>query len=163
MADRGEYSDALLREILATTRVIAMVGASPNPVRPSFFAMAYLQSKGFRVIPVNPGAAGATILGETVHAALGDIAEPVDMVDVFRRADSVPEIARQAVAIGARVLWLQLGIVSDEGRRIAEDGGLAVVMDRCPKIEYARLHGELGWSGINSRLIGAKRRRLTMR
>jgi predicted CoA-binding protein len=128
-----------LADILGRTRTIAMVGASPRPDRPSHGVMATLQRAGYRVIPVNPAAAGQTILGETVMAGLRDIAEPVDMVDVFRRAEETPEIARDAVEIGAKTLWLQLGIVSDEAARVATEGGLDVVMDRCTAIEIGRL------------------------
>ncbi len=128
-----------LADILGRTRTIAMVGASPRPDRPSHGVMATLQRAGYRVIPVNPAAAGQTILGETVMAGLRDIAEPVDLVDVFRRAEETPEIARDAVEIGAKTLWLQLGIVSDEAARVATEGGLDVVMDRCTAIEIGRL------------------------
>ncbi|WP_041040583.1 O-acetylhomoserine aminocarboxypropyltransferase [Paramagnetospirillum magnetotacticum] len=147
------YSDALLRRILADTRTIAMVGASTNWNRPSYFVMKYLQTKGYRVIPVNPAAAGQEILGETVRASLSEITEPVDMVDVFRRSDQVGPVADEAIAMGAKVLWMQLGVRNDEAAAKAEAAGLQVVMDRCPKIEYGRLGGELGWSGVNTGLI----------
>jgi len=147
------YSDALLRRILADTRTIAMVGASTNWNRPSYFVMKYLQAKGYRVIPVNPAAAGQQILGETVRASLSEITEPVDMVDVFRRADQVGPVVDEAVALGAKVLWMQLGVRNDEAAARAEAAGLQVVMDRCPKIEFGRLGGELGWSGVNTGLI----------
>ncbi|RAU20853.1 CoA-binding protein [Paramagnetospirillum kuznetsovii] len=133
------YSDALLRRILAHTRTIAMVGASSKSNRPSHMVMEYLQAKGYRVIPVNPAAAGQEILGETVRASLAEIAEPVDMVDVFRHSDQVGAVADEAVAIGAKVLWTQLGVRNDEAAARAEAAGLTVVMDRCPKIECDRL------------------------
>lgn len=158
--DHETYSDDYIRGILSGVRTIAMVGASANWNRPSYFAMKYLQQKGFRVIPVNPTAAGKTILGERVHASLDEIGERVDMVDVFRPAAEAPAIAEQAIRIGARVLWLQLGIRSDEAARAAEAAGLKVVMNRCPKIEYARLSGELSWNGINSGVLSSKRRRI---
>lgn len=158
--DHETYSDDYIRGILSGVRTIAMVGASANWNRPSYFAMKYLQQKGFRVIPVNPTAAGKTILGERVHASLDEIGERVDMVDVFRPAAEAPAIAEQAIRIGARVLWLQLGIRSDEAARAAEAAGLKVVMNRCPKIEYARLNGELSWNGINSGVLSSKRRRI---
>lgn len=158
--DHETYSDDYIRGILSGVRTIAMVGASANWNRPSYFAMKYLQQKGFRVIPVNPTAAGKTILGERVHASLDEIGEHVDMVDVFRPAAEAPAIAEQAIRIGARVLWLQLGIRSDEAARAAEAAGLKVVMNRCPKIEYARLSGELSWNGINSGVLSSKRRRI---
>ena len=158
-ARHADYPDALIRRILTTVKTIAMVGASINWNRPSFFAMKYLQHKGFRVIPVNPGAAGQEILGERVVAALKDIDVPVDMVDVFRNAEASGPIADEAVSIGARVLWMQLGVRNDEAAARAEAAGLTVIMNRCPKIEYGRLHGELGWHGFNSGVISSKRRR----
>lgn len=154
------YDDDLLYDILARTRVIAMVGASPNWNRPSFFAMRYLQRKGFRVIPVNPRALDAPILGEQVYPDLASVPVPVDLVDVFRRAEDTPPIAEEAVRIGARTLWLQLTIRNEEAARIAEAGGLDVIQDRCVKIEFGRLSGELAWGGINTGLITSRRRRL---
>lgn len=154
------YPDALLLGILRGTRTIAMVGASPNWNRPSYFAMRYLRRKGFRVIPVNPRALDAPILGEQVFPDLASVPVPVDVVDVFRRPSEAPAIAREAVAIGARVLWLQLGVRSEDACEIAEAGGLTVVQDRCMKIEYGRLSGELSWSGINSGIITSRRRRI---
>ncbi len=147
------YSDAKLRSILQRVRVIAMVGASAHWNRPSYFVMKYLQGKGYRVIPVNPGIAGQTLLGETVYASLRDIPEPVDMVDVFRAPDQVPPIVEDAIAIGAKTVWMQLGIRNDAAAARAKAAGLEVVMDRCPKIEFGRLGGELSWSGVNSGII----------
>lgn len=161
--DHDSYADAYLRRILRDVRIIAMVGASPNWTRPSYFAMKYLQHKGYRVIPVNPTAAGQTILGEKVYASLRDIPEKVDMVDVFRSSEAAGPIADEAIAIGARVLWMQLGVRNDEVARKAEAAGLTVIMNRCPKIEYGRLHGELSWGGFNSRIITSKRRKLGAR
>ena len=158
--DHDHYRDAYLRDILRRVRVIAMVGASPNWNRPSFFAMKYLQHKGYRVIPVNPAAAGKTILGETVYATLREMPDKVDMVDIFRNSEAAGPITDDAIAIGARVVWMQLGVRNDEAAKRAEAAGLSVVMNRCPKIEYGRLHGELSWGGINSGIITAKRRRL---
>jgi predicted CoA-binding protein len=132
-------SDSGLRRLLRDTKTIALVGASPKPNRASYGVMAFLQRSGYRMIPVNPVAAGATILGETVYAALGDIGEPIDMVDVFRRAEDTPPVAEEAVAIGAKSLWLQLGIANDAAAAIAVKGGLDVVMDRCTAIEVGRL------------------------
>jgi predicted CoA-binding protein len=151
------YSDEYLRRILRQTHVIAMVGASPNWNRPSFFVMKYLQSKGFRVIPVNPKAAGEEILGERAVASLTDIREPVDLVDVFRASDAAPAIVEDAIRIGAKAVWMQIGVRHDEAARRAEAAGLLVVMNRCPKIEYSRLCGELGWSGINTGVITSRR------
>jgi predicted CoA-binding protein len=153
------YPDELLLGIYHHTRTIAMVGASPNWNRPSYFAMRYLQRKGFRVIPVNPRAVDAPILGELVYPDLESITVAIDVVDVFRRAEETPAIARSAAAIGARVLWLQLGIRNDEAAAIAGGEGLTVIQDRCMKIEYGRLGGELAWSGINTRIISSRRRR----
>jgi OAH/OAS sulfhydrylase len=147
------YSDVQLRAILKRVRVIAMVGASSNWNRPSYFVMKYLQNKGYRVIPVNPGIAGQTLLGERVYANLRDIPEPVDMVDMFRAAREAPTVVADAIAIGAKVLWMQLGIRNDAAAATAEANGIEVVMNRCPKIEFGRLGGELSWSGVNSGII----------
>ncbi len=154
------YSDEYLRDILRSVRVIAMVGASANWNRPSYFVMKYLQAKGFRVIPVNPGVAGQEILGEKVYAALGEIPVAIDLVDIFRRSDQVGPIVDQAIKIGAKVVWMQLTVRNDAAAEKAEAAGLKVVMNRCPKIEFGRLSGELSWSGINSEIISSKRRRL---
>src|SRR5882724_1388007 len=147
------YSDAQLRAILQRVRTIAMVGASSNWNRPSYFVMKYLQGKGYRVIPVNPGIAGETLLGERAYASLRDIPEPVDMVDVFRPARDAPAIVEDAIAIGAKVVWMQLGIHNDAAAAMAERAGIEVIMNRCPKIEFGRLGGELSWSGVNSGII----------
>ena len=159
-AGHDSYRDADIRKILREVKTIAMVGASPNWNRPSFFAMKYLQRKGYRIIPVNPAAHGQTILGEPVVKTLADLEENVDMVDVFRKPEECVGYAEEAVRIGANVLWLQLGVRNDEAARVAEEAGRTVVMNRCPKIEYARLHGELGWNGINSGVISSRRRKL---
>jgi O-acetylhomoserine (thiol)-lyase len=154
------YQDSVLLRIYESAQTIAMVGASPNWNRPSYFVMRYLQRKGYRVIPVNPRALNAPILGERVHPDLESIDVPVDVIDVFRRPEEVPAIARSAVAIGAKVLWLQLGIRNDEAATIAGLAGLTIIQDRCMKIEYGRLGGELAWNGINTRMISSRRRRL---
>jgi len=161
------YPDSYLRSILHSVKTIAVVGASGNWNRPSYFAMKYLQEKGYRCIPVNPGLAGQELLGETVYPDLTSIPVPVDMVDVFRNSEVAGPIADEAIAIGAKVLWMQLGVRNDEAAARASAAGLSVVMDRCPKIEYGRLGGELSWSGVNSGIISnrpleaprAKRRR----
>jgi predicted CoA-binding protein len=153
------YENSYLRGILRGTKTIAMVGASPQWNRPSYFVMKYLQAKGFRVIPVNPRATGAEILGERVYGSLEEIPEKVDMVDVFRGADAAPGIVESAIAIGAKTVWMQIGVRHDGAAERAEAAGLAVVMNRCPKIEYSRLAGELGWSGINTGIISARRRK----
>ena len=155
--DHDNYPDSFLRQILRDTKTIAMVGSSDNWVRPSYFAMKYLQSKGYRVIPVNPKAAGKKILGETVYAGLKDVPDKIDMVDVFRNSEAAGSITDEAIEVGVPVVWMQLGVRNDEAAARAEAAGLKVVMDRCPKIEYGRLNAELSWSGINSRVITAKR------
>ncbi len=155
--DHDRYTDAYLRGVLASVRVIAMVGASPHWNRPSYFAMKYLQDKGFRVIPVNPRAKGETILGEKVYGALAEIPDKVDMVDVFRNSDAAGPLVDDAIAIGAKVVWMQLSVRNDAAAARAEAAGLTVVMNRCPKIEYSRLHGELAWSGVNTGIISSKR------
>ena len=156
-AGSTSYPDADLRRIYREARTIAMVGASPKWVRPSYFVMRYLQGKGYRVIPVNPLALDAPILGEQVYPDLESIPEPIDVVDVFRRPSDVPGIAESAVKIGAKVLWLQLGIRSPEAATIAGIAGLKVIEDKCMKIEFGRLSGELAWSGVNTRLISSRR------
>ena len=146
---------AQLRRILKENRTIAVVGLSADWYRPSYFAAKYMQEHGFRVIPVNPKY--EEILGEKCYPDLKSIPDKIDIVDVFRKpADCVP-IAQDAVAIGAKVLWLQLGVVNQEAERIALAGGLDVVMDRCVKIEYARLFGGLGWFGVNTKVISSRR------
>ena len=152
------YPDALIARILRTVNTIAMVGASTNWNRPSYFVMKYLQGKGYRVIPVNPGAAGQQLLGETVRGSLSEIAEPVDMVEIFRRSDAVAPIVDEAIARKIPVVWMQLGVRHDAAATKAEAAGLTVIMDRCPKIEFGRLGGELSWSGVDSGIISSKRR-----
>jgi predicted CoA-binding protein len=152
-----QYPDSLIKSILRSVKTIAMVGASANDIRPSYFAMMYLLNKGYKIIPVNPGAVGKTILGQKVYGTLKDVPAPVDMVDIFRESQFAPEIARETVAekdrLGVKVLWMQLGVISPEAERIAKDAGLTVVMNRCPKIEHGRFSGEIGWMGVNRRVI----------
>ena len=155
-----KYEDSYVKSILADVKTIAMVGASTNWNRPSYFAMKYLQAKGYRVIPVNPVAAGQNLLGETVRASLDEIEESVDMVDIFRNAEAASPITDDAIKIGAQVVWMQFGVINPEAAARAEEAGLRVVMDRCPKVEYARLNGELSWNGFNSKVISSKRRKL---
>jgi predicted CoA-binding protein len=151
------YDDAYMRDVLKRVRTIAAVGVSADQMRPSYAAMLYLQSKGYRVIPINPRYAGQKILGETVRASLDDLSEPPDMVQVFRRSKDAPPVVDDAIRIGASVLWMQLGVRHDEAAARARAAGLDVVMDRCPKIEYGRLFGEIGWAGVNRRVISAKK------
>jgi uncharacterized protein len=158
--DRENYSDEYILDILKNNRVVAMVGASPNWNRPSYFAMKYLQSKDYRIIPVNPVALGQDILGEKAYARLRDIPFKVDIVDIFRKSEAVPPIVDDAIAVGAKVVWMQIGVRHDGAAAKAERAGLKVVMNRCMKIEFGRLSGELSWSGINSGIISSKRRKL---
>jgi len=145
-----------LSRILTQSRVIAVVGLSPHWYRPSYFAAKYMQEHGYRVIPVNPNC--AEVLGATCYPSIAAIPGSVDIVDCFRRAEEMPALARDAVARGAKVLWMQLGIRSAEAARIASDAGLDVVMDRCVKIEHARIMGGLHWAGVNTGVISARRR-----
>ena len=144
-----------LRRILKENRVIAVVGLSANWYRPSFFAAKYLQDHGYRIIPVTP--TYDEVLGEKCYPDLESIPEKVDVVDCFRKAEDIPPLAEKAVEIGAKVLWLQLGVTHEDARATASAGGLDVVMDRCMKIEHARLFGGLNWCGVNTKVISAKR------
>ena len=154
------YSDAYLKSLLIRARVIAVVGVSANPVRPSYYVARYFGLKGFRVIPVNPGLAGQTLFGETVHATLADIPAdiPVDMVDIFRRSDAVLPIVTEALAHlpALRTIWMQIGVANAEAAALAEARGIDVVQDRCPKIEYQRLFGELRMGGFNTGILSSK-------
>ncbi len=153
------YSDAEIRAVLDDVKTIAMVGASAKDVRPSYFVLKYLLAKGYRVIPVNPGQAGNDILGQSVYGALADIPEPVDMVDIFRSSDAAAKVVDEALALEPRpkIIWMQLGVRNDEAAGKAEAAGLRVIMNRCPKIEYGRLSGEIGWTGVNTRIISSKK------
>ena len=154
------YSDEFLRNILTTAKVIAVVGVSANPVRPSFYVARYLGLKGYRVTPVNPGLSGQVLFGERVHATLADIPGEiaVDMVDIFRRSEAVPGIVAEALEHlpGLRTIWMQLGVENPEAAAMAEARGIAVVQNRCPKIEYQRLFGELRMGGFATGLISSK-------
>ncbi|HRD74935.1 MAG TPA: CoA-binding protein [Hyphomicrobiaceae bacterium] len=162
--NHDRYDDAYIAAILNDCQSIAMVGASANTNRPSYFAMKYLLSKGFRVIPVNPGLAGQKILGQPVAAALGEIEGKVDMVDIFRNSEAALEVTREAIALkeklGLKVIWMQLSVANEVAAVEAEAAGLRVVMNRCPKIEYGRLSGEIGWAGVNSGTISSVRPKL---
>ena len=151
------YDDAYLRGILGRVRTIAMVGASVNEMRPSYFAMLYLQGKGFRVIPVNPRYVGQQLLGETVHGDLASLPVRPDMVSIFRRSEEAGSVADEAVRLGIPVIWMQLGVRDDAAAERAKAAGHDVVMNRCPKIEYGRLFGEIGWLGVNRGILSSKR------
>ncbi|RST87312.1 CoA-binding protein [Aquibium carbonis] len=153
------YDDAYISGILHETRTIAVVGASANDVRPSFFVTKYLIDKGYTVYPINPGQAGKDILGRPVFARLADVPEPIDMVDVFRASEAAAGVVDEALALDPlpKVIWLQLGVRNDDAAAKAEAAGVKVVMNRCPKIEYGRMSGEIGWNGVNSRMISSKK------
>lgn len=152
------YSDTLLRDVLTRTKVIAVVGVSTNPVRPSYFVARYLGLKGFRVLPVNPAYAGDMLLGETVAGSLSELTAPVDMVDIFRRSDAVPAIVDEAFAAlpKLRTIWMQIGVEHAEAAKKAEARGITVIQNRCPKIEYQRLFGELRMGGFATGVISSK-------
>ena len=153
------YDNAYIAGILNTVRTIAIVGASANEVRPSFFVTKYMIDKGYTVFPINPGHAGKEILGRMTYARLADVPEPIDMVDIFRASSAVPAIVDEVLALDPlpKVVWMQLTVRHDEAAARAEAAGIKVVMNRCPKIEYGRLSGEIGWNGVNSRVISSKK------
>lgn len=157
--NHDSYDDAYIAGILESVRTVAIVGASANEVRPSFFVAKYLIDKGYTVFPINPGHAGKEILGRMTYARLADVPELIDMVDIFRASDAVPGIVDEALALEPKpkVIWMQLTVRHDGAAAKAEAAGLSVVMNRCPKIEYARLAGEIGWNGVNSRVISARK------
>jgi len=153
------YPDSYIRGILNTVKTIAMVGISPKDNRPSYFAFKYLRERGYHMIPVNPGQAGQKILDQKVYATLSEIPEPVDMVDIFRSPEHVLPIVQEALTLKRKpqVIWMQLTVRNDEAAALAEVNGMKVVMNRCPKIEYGRLSSEIGWIGVNSRVLSSKR------
>lgn len=152
------YSDQHLRRILTRTKVVAVVGVSTNPVRPSYFVARYLGLRGITVIPVNPGHAGKTLFGQTIRAHLSEICEPVDMVDVFRRPEAVPEIVQDALLHlpALKTIWMQIGVQHAGAAVMAQAKGIDVIQDRCPKIEYQRLFGELRMGGFATGVISSK-------
>ena len=156
------YDDTYIRGILNTVKTIAMVGVSPKDSRPSYFAFKYLLERGYRMIPVNPGLADKDLLGQKAYARLADIPEPVDMVDIFRASAFVLPIVEEALKMQPRprVVWMQLGIRNDAAAALAEQNGIKVVMNRCPKIEYGRLSSEIAWMGVNTRTISAKKAKI---
>src|ERR1700730_15339358 len=162
LMDHDNYSDTYIRGILNTVKTIAMVGVSANTSRPSYFAFKYLLERRYHMIPVNPGLAGGEPLGQRVFAKLSDIPEPIDMVDIFRASRYALAIVQEALALRPRpqVIWMQLGVRNDEAARLAEENGLQVVMNRCPKIEYGRLSSEIAWMGVNTRTLSARKAQL---
>lgn len=163
--NHDRYDDDYIAGILRKVRTIAMIGASANNNRPSYFAMKYLLGKGYTVVPVNPGIAGQKLLGQDVYGTLADVPAPVHMVDIFRNSDAALAITREAIALkdtlGIKVIWMQLGVRNPTAAAEAEAAGLEVVMHRCPKIEYGRLSGEIGWAGVNSGRISSVRPKLS--
>lgn len=157
--NHDSYSDELIRGILKATKTIALVGASGNDNRPSYFVLKYLLGRNYRMFPVNPGLAGKDILGAKVYARLADIPEPMDMVEIFRNSQAADGIVDEALALDPlpKVIWMQLTVRNDEAAARAESKGVTVIMNRCPKIEYGRLSGEIGWTGVNSRIISSKK------
>ncbi len=159
--NHDSYTDAYIAGILNEAKSFAIVGASANTRRPSYFVLKYLIAKGYRAIPINPGQAGGEILGQKVYASLADVDEPVDAVDIFRNSEAALPIAKEAIALkdklGLKTVWMQLGVRNDEAARLAEEAGLKVVMNRCPKIEYGRLSGEIGWMGVNNRVLSSQK------
>jgi predicted CoA-binding protein len=157
--NHDEYDDSYIRGILNTVKNVAVVGASPGENRPSMFVVKYLSERGYKVFPINPGRGGQDIGGQETYARLADVPEKIDMVDVFRNSENVAPILDEALALPHRpdVFWLQQGVRNDEVAAKAEVAGMKVVMDRCPKIEYGRISGEIGWVGVNTRMISSKR------
>src|SRR3954468_14972488 len=157
--DHDRYSDSYVRDILKSVKTVALVGASSNPARPSWIVTKYLSERGYDVIPVNPGLAGQRILNLPVYARLSDIPRPIDMVEIFRNSQAAGPITDEALALRPppKVIWMQLSVRNDAAAEKAEARGVKVVMNRCPKIEYGRLSGEIGWQGINSRILSAKK------
>jgi uncharacterized protein len=157
--NHDNYDDSYIRGILNTVKTIAMVGASEKQNRPSYFAFKYLLERGYTMIPVNPGHAGHDMLGQRIYAKLAEIPAPVDMVDIFRGSQYALAIVQETIALKPRpsVIWMQLGVRNDEAAALAEANGMKVVMNRCPKIEYGRLSSEIGWMGVNTRMISSRK------
>jgi len=157
--NHDRYDDSYIREILSTTRAIAMVGASANVARPSFFVLKYLSERGYAMFPINPGLAGGEIHRMKVFARLADVPEPIDMVDIFRNSEAAGEVVDEALKLDPppKVIWMQLGVRNPAAAERAEARGVKVVMNRCPKIEFGRLSGEIGWAGVNSRVLSSKK------
>ena len=159
------YSDAFLRTVLRETKTIAAVGVSKNTVRPSWFVSNYMHVRGFKILPINPGTAGESLFKQAVFATLSDIPNElgdVHMVDIFRRSEHVLPVVEEAISAlkdrGLKTIWMQIGVINHDAAKLAEDAGLQVIMNRCPKMEYQRLMGELSWGGVNSGIISSKLR-----
>ena len=159
MSGHERYPDSLIRKILNETKTIAMVGASANESRPSYFAFKYLLGRGYRMFPINPGLAGQELLGQRVYASLAEIGEPLDMVDIFRSSEAAAAVTDDALALTPlpKVIWMQLGVRNAEAAAKAEAAGCTVIMNRCPKIEFGRLSGEISWAGVNSRVMSSRK------
>jgi uncharacterized protein len=159
--DHDAYPDSFIAEILRDAKSFAIVGASANARRPSYFVQKYLIAKGYRVVPINPGQAGGEILGQKVFARLADLDETVDVVDIFRNSEAALAVTQEAIALkdklGIKAIWMQLGVRNDEAARLAEEAGFKAIMNRCPKIEYGRLSGEIGWMGVDNRLLSSQK------
>ncbi len=157
--DHNSYNDTYIRGILTSVKTVAMVGASPVNVRPSYFVFKYLAERGYDMIPVNPGQVGKTLIGKPFVASLRDIGRPIDMVDIFRNSDRVMAVVDEVLSLPVlpKVIWMQLGVRNDAAAAKAEAAGIKVVMNRCPKIEYGRLTSEIQWMGVNSRTLSSKR------
>ncbi len=158
-ADHDSYADDLVGDILKSVKTIALVGASNNPARPSWIVFKYLLQRGYDVVPINPGAAGQSILGQTVYGQLAEVPRPIDMVEIFRNSEAAGPITDEALRLDPlpKVIWMQLSVRNDEAAARAEAEGVRVIMNRCPKIEFGRLSGEIGWQGVNSRVLSARR------
>jgi uncharacterized protein len=158
-ASHDSYPDELIKRILMDTKRIAMVGASANEARPSWIVFKYLLERDYQMVPVNTGLAGQYLLGQPVYAALKDIPGPIDMVEIFRNSEAAAGIVDEALALDVlpKVIWMQLSVRNDAAAAKAEAAGITVIMNRCPKIEFGRISGEIGWQGINSRILSSKR------
>lgn len=160
--NHDHYDDEHIRTLLQSVKTIAMVGASNNPARPSFMVLKYLMSRDYDMVAVNPGLAGGDILGAPVYASLRDVPKPIDMVDIFRNSEAAGLVADEALALDPlpKAIWMQLTVRNDAAALRAEARGVQVIMNRCPKIEFGRLSGEIGWSGVNSRILSSRRQKL---
>ena len=157
--NHDSYPDDYVRGILKNVKSIALVGASNNPARPSWIVLKYLLDRGYDVIPINPGLAGGELLGKPVYSRLSEVPRPIDMVEIFRNSEAAGPITDEALALDPppKIIWMQLSVRNEEAAARAEAKGIQVVMNRCPKIEYGRLSGEIGWQGVNSRILSAKK------